>query len=106
VTNLCLAVIRAWKQEYHGDAHKILIRAMDELHMLPLSRNYAKIMPITQSSGTGKSKTVEMVGKERILLPLCLREELGDKAYGASYGFKDMTFSQTHLLQHIPLPTR
>ena len=79
---------------------------MDELHMLPLSRNYAKIMAIVQSSGTGKSKTVEMVGKERILLPLCLREELGDNVYGASYGFREMTFYQTRLFQHIPLPTR
>lgn len=35
-------VSSAWKQEYHGDAHKILIRAMDELHMLPF--NYLVIM--------------------------------------------------------------
>jgi hypothetical protein len=106
VTNLNLAVIRARKQEYYGDSHKILIRAMDELHMLPLGRNCAKIMPIAQSSGTGKSKTVEMVGMERILLPLCLREELGENVFGASCGFRKLSFLQTHLLQHIHPPTR
>jgi hypothetical protein len=69
--------------KYLGDAHKILLRAIDDLHKLPLLQNYAKIFPIAQSSGTGKSKTVDMVAKERILFPMCLRENLGNEYFGA-----------------------
>lgn len=78
-----LAVIRAWNFKYHGDTHRILLRAIDELHALPVQNNYAKIIPIVQSSGTGKSKTVDQVAKERILLPMCLREDIGKFSFGA-----------------------
>jgi|SRR5882762_8936566 hypothetical protein len=77
-----LAVIRAWGLEYYGDAHKILLNAIDGLHTLSTKHNYAKIMPIAQSSGTGKSKTVDKVAMERILFPLCLREDIGKSYFG------------------------
>jgi hypothetical protein len=51
--------------------------------MLSRPRHYAKIIPVAQSSGTGKSKTVDMVAMERILFPLCLRESLGENFFGA-----------------------
>ena len=69
--------------KYHGDAHIVLLRAIDELNALPVQNNYAKIIPITQSSGTGKSKTVDKVAMERILFPMCLREDIGKKYFGA-----------------------
>jgi hypothetical protein len=59
----------------------------DKLNALPEETNYAKIMPIAQSSGKGKSKTVDMVAMERILLPLCLREDIGKKYYGLWHEF-------------------
>jgi hypothetical protein len=65
--------------EYHGNAHKVLLQTIDELHARPVEHNYAKIIHITQSSGTGKSKTVDMVAMERILFPICLREDLGEQ---------------------------
>ena len=84
IDQLCdLAVTHAWSLEYHGNAHMALLQAIDELNALPVERNYAKIIPITQSSGTGKSKTVDRVAMERILFPMCLRENLGDLYFGA-----------------------
>lgn len=77
-----IAVISAWKLTYLGDAHKVLLRAVDELHGLREEHNYAKVMPITQSSGTGKSKTIDRISMERILLPICLREDLGENTFG------------------------
>jgi hypothetical protein len=43
--------------EYCGHAYKILLRAIDEVHVLPWGNHYAKIFPVAQLSGTGKSKT-------------------------------------------------
>lgn len=71
--------------EYHGNAHKILLQAIDELHGIEL--NYAKLMPIAQSSGMGKSKTVDQVATERILFPICLHESIGKQYFGAYHGF-------------------
>jgi hypothetical protein len=77
-----VAVISAWKLDYLGDAHKVLLRAVDELNGLREEHNYAKIMPIIQSSGTGKSKTIDKISMERILFPICLREDLGENTFG------------------------
>ncbi|KAM6495131.1 hypothetical protein JOM56_009754 [Amanita muscaria] len=40
-----------------------------------------KIVPVTQSSGTGKSKTIDKIATERILLPICLRENLDEQYF-------------------------
>jgi hypothetical protein len=81
--SLFSAVIRAWNSAFYGDADAALLRAVDQLHSLPVVSNYAKILPITQSSGTGKSKTVDAVSVKRITFPMCIREDLGDDAFGA-----------------------
>jgi hypothetical protein len=78
-----LAVIKAWDMPYHGDGHKVLLQAVDEVYGVAPEMQYARILPIAQSSGTGKSKTVDRASQERILLPLCLREDLGEKYFGA-----------------------
>lgn len=75
-------MIEAWNREYLGDAYKALLAAIDEVHSKPIEENYAKIVPVAQSSGTGKSKTVDKIAGERILIPLCLREDL-DRGFGA-----------------------
>ena len=46
-----------------------------------------KVVPVVQSSGTGKSKTVDKIATERILIPLCLRENLGENYFGAQYAY-------------------
>jgi len=58
---------------------------VDDLHELEPERNYAKIIPIIQSSGTGKSRTVDVIGTERILFPMCLREDLEKNLFGLSH---------------------
>jgi hypothetical protein len=77
-----LAVIEAWNMEYIGDAYQALLAAIDDVHVTPIADNCAKILPVAQSSGTGKSKTVDRIAEERILIPLCLREDL-DQGFGA-----------------------
>ena len=75
--------MHAWNLEYLGSAHEVLLQAIDELHNLPEDYNYAKNVPIVQSSGMGKSKTVDKVATERILFPVCLHEEIGQNSFGA-----------------------
>jgi hypothetical protein len=81
--SLFSAVIRAWNSVFYGNADAALLRAVDRLHSLPVESNYAKIIPITQSSGTGKSKTVDAIDMKRITFPMCIRENLGNDAFGA-----------------------
>src|SRR6266568_2489481 len=78
-----LAVIGAWNLKYQGIAHKVLLEAVDEVHALPRGRQYARIVPVSQSSGTGKSKTIDKIATERILFPICLREDLPEQYFGA-----------------------
>lgn len=87
MTHSCgpLAIVQAWKLKYLGDAYKTLLQAVDDVHMLPEANHYAKILPIAQSSGTGKSKTVDRAAMERVLFPICLRENLGENYFGAKH---------------------
>jgi hypothetical protein len=78
-------VIDAWNLEYLGEAHNVLLKAVDEVHQINTHLNYAKMLPVTQSSGTGKSKTVDQVARKRILFPLCLREDIGKDYFGANH---------------------
>ena len=79
-----LAVVKAWKEKYLGQSAESLRNAIDEINNLKVQQNYAKIIAIIQSSGTGKSKTVDEIAKTRVLFPLCLREEIGEKYFGAN----------------------
>ena len=83
IDQICnLAVIRAWHLEYKGNAYKALLDMVDAIHTMPVKKNYAKAVPVAQSSGTGKSKTVDKIATERILLPMCLRISLGKNYFG------------------------
>lgn len=75
-------MIQAWNLEYLGDGYKALLAAIDEVYWKPIDADYAKIVPVAQSSGTGESKTVDRIAKEWILIPLCLREDI-DRGFGA-----------------------
>lgn len=100
-----VAVIRAWNLEYRGDVYKVLLATIDEVHVLPIEQHYAKIIPVAQSSGTGKSKTVDKIATERILFPLCLRENLGDDYFGAWPEAILYCTLKLNLPQHILSPT-
>jgi hypothetical protein len=76
-----VAVVEAWNLEYRGDAYKVLIKAIDDVYT-QIGSQCGKIIPVTQGSGTGKSKTMKKVGEERIMFSLCLREDLGKKYFG------------------------
>jgi hypothetical protein len=78
-------VINAWRLKFIGKAHKCLLGVVDEVQHRKEDSSYAKIVPITQSSGMGKSKTVDAIAQERILFPLCLRENLGADSFGARH---------------------
>jgi len=71
--------------------YKVLLGAIDEVHALPVKTCYVKTIPIVQSSGMGKSRTVDRIAMERILFPLCLRDYLGNNYFGTqqSYIFRD-----------------
>jgi hypothetical protein len=86
-SNSSPAVIRAWGFEYLGDGHKVLLQTIDDLHALPTDSYHAKIVPVVQSSGTGKSKTADKIATERILFPLCIREHVGMNFFGAQLRF-------------------
>lgn len=70
-----------------GNAYEVFLKAVDEVHQQNDDVNYAKILPVTQSSGTGKSRVVDQIATKRVLFPLCLREDLGDNYYGVNRGF-------------------
>jgi hypothetical protein len=76
VSHDSLVVISPWNLEYRGHANKILLQAIDEVYSLPEMKYYSRIVPVVQSSGTGKSRTVDEIAKERILFSVCLRENL------------------------------
>lgn len=70
---------------------------MDELY-LSSKKHYARIIPVVQSSGMGKSKTGDRTARDRILFPMCLREDLGNDLFGASQGPGTQATDQVHLL--------
>jgi hypothetical protein len=79
------AVIKAYKSDYLGTAYKCLLNAVDFVHAIDPNINYAKILVIMQSSGMGKSKTIDTIAQERILLLLCMRKDLGPNSFGAGH---------------------
>src|SRR5882757_5036167 len=76
-----LAVIHAWYLEYCGNAYTVLLEAIDQVHRQPRENHYIKVIPVVRSSGTGKSKTVDMITTKWILFPLCLHKNLGSNYF-------------------------
>lgn len=60
--------------------HEGLLDHLDMLHRTFHRSRYAKFLPIVQSSGTGKSRMVDELGKFVYLIPLNLRPS-GDKGW-------------------------
>ena len=77
-------MIKAWRSKYICQAHNALLNASDHAHTFrgKAIYNYAKILSITQSSGTRKSRAVDATAMKCIVIPLCLREDLGADSFG------------------------
>ncbi|TFK66223.1 hypothetical protein BDN72DRAFT_860060 [Pluteus cervinus] len=69
------ATENAWNLDYKGDGARALwswIQAeCEEMHK---KSYYAKYVPIIQSSGTGKSRTVDELGKSNLVIPMNLQK--------------------------------
>ena len=81
--SLCyIDIARAFDSEYFGrDTHLLaLINALNDIASTvhPNKKggktdHYSRVLPVVQSSGMGKSKTLDELSKERVVLPLNLR---------------------------------
>ncbi|PCH39715.1 hypothetical protein WOLCODRAFT_97721 [Wolfiporia cocos MD-104 SS10] len=74
-----LAVAKAWKQEYAGASHELLLNEIRTMNSecRPKGQEpyvYANTLPIIQSSGTGKSRTVDEMAKLIFTIPFCIRQ--------------------------------
>ncbi|KAF8690300.1 hypothetical protein AX14_003014 [Amanita brunnescens Koide BX004] len=67
------ATMRAWRHPYIGEAHRCLYNVM-EAHQKN-GTAYGRFLSIVQSSGTGKSRMVDELSKEHIVIPINLRAE-------------------------------
>ena len=71
------AIKRAWDTKFVGRAHERLLNRLASLapNKNPDSAPYWNVLPIMQSSGMGKSRTVDELAKMVFTIPICLREE-------------------------------
>jgi hypothetical protein len=77
------ATISSWDHEYLGSASdclfetiKIIVKSRKIEAFLP--KFYAPILSIIQSSGTGKSRTVDELSKKCIVIPVNFRGYMGE----------------------------
>ncbi|KAI6101678.1 hypothetical protein EDD17DRAFT_1786370 [Pisolithus thermaeus] len=61
----------AWTAEYHGNYHEVMLRNINSMNR---GRIYAPFAEITQSSGTGKSRTVHELAALIFTIPFNLRD--------------------------------
>jgi hypothetical protein len=70
-----LAAAKAWTTAFRGNASDALKACITEMNA---NRNRGKLfgssLSLVQSSGTGKSRTVDEVAREIFTFPFCLRE--------------------------------
>ena len=75
---ICPVSKRAWDTDYRGNGatllEKIAISAMSQ----PCESAYTNQISIIQSSGTGKSRTVDELAKRLFSFPFNLREQAAD----------------------------
>jgi hypothetical protein len=69
-----LATEKFWEHPFQGDAAQGLWSHI-ETHFTPTNQKvYAHYAAVVQSSGMGKSRTVDELAKEHFTIPLVLRE--------------------------------
>ena len=67
------AAVHAWNGDFKGDAANALINKITDL-LSPTTHAYARATCIVNSSGTGKSRMVDVVSTKIITVPMCLRK--------------------------------
>ncbi|KAF9810325.1 hypothetical protein IEO21_07013 [Rhodonia placenta] len=75
VVNEQKTVRDAWTSPYVGDAHTTLLENVREINSSRGMNPYANSMPLLQSSGMGKSRTVDELAKDIFVIPLNVRRE-------------------------------
>ncbi|KAH8116528.1 hypothetical protein DFH11DRAFT_1742176 [Phellopilus nigrolimitatus] len=64
-----------WNREFVGTMDKALwVHIKECFDEFSLDKKYANFCPIIQSSGTGKSRVVDQLGRTHFILPICLRD--------------------------------
>jgi hypothetical protein len=77
-----LATLQSWSIKYVGNASDFLY---EHLASNPKDENkYARYTSIVQSSGMGKSRTIDELSKKHLVVPLNLRVESNGKFLGMS----------------------
>jgi hypothetical protein len=78
------ATEKAWLTKFAGSSHLRLIskikaiadnREPADIEKMVPKGVYTNILPIVQSSGMGKSRTVDEIAKGLFTIPICLRDQ-------------------------------
>lgn len=64
--------MESWGVKYVGNAHDLLYEYLADFR--EFKNIYARFTSIVQSSGMGKSRTVDELSRKHLVVPLCLRE--------------------------------
>jgi hypothetical protein len=81
----------AWESTFKGDLADVLLETIADY----LSRErtpYVRLTSMINSSGTGKSRVVDQLGKEVITVPMCLSLG-GDGLFVLLFLYKDVLFT-------------
>jgi hypothetical protein len=65
--------MRSWERAYNGQAAKVLWTYIRDHYDPSGDSIYAHFCSVVQSSGMGKSRTVDELGKEHFSIPINLR---------------------------------
>jgi hypothetical protein len=82
------SIQKAWKQDFSGSSLDVFRLVVNDAEKMFSSANYAKFMPIVQSSGAGKSRLVDEYGKTAVGIIFTLRH---DKQAGYPPGDVEVT---------------
>ncbi|KAF9505310.1 hypothetical protein BS47DRAFT_1400536 [Hydnum rufescens UP504] len=79
VTGAESATHNAWSAPYIGSSHRVLWEKIMEIKTRRLGGWgwYSYVLPVTQSSGTGKSRMIDELSKEHLVIPIVLRDSDG-----------------------------
>ena len=73
------ATLQSWAIKYVGDAS---VSLYEHLTSHPMDEdNYARYTSIVQSSGMGKSRTIDELSKTHLVVPMNLRQESKGKLF-------------------------
>lgn len=56
----------AWRDKFAGNAHLSLLGVLDHMEENFLDETYAKLVPVVQSSGVGKSRLMDEISRMRL----------------------------------------